>query len=97
MKIENNTIYFKSIKEMYEKELDGRKTNTVRILTLKELQDVLEKEFRHIRISMKDTDYYFTRIITDISYIYSENHSLIICIFSWNNYVKGLKGYYKHD
>lgn len=83
MKIIDNTIYFISTEEMYNKERDGLKSNTVRILSEEESKEVMETAIDYIIIIKKGSEHYFTRWITDISYLYNSEYS--IYVFSWSN------------
>ena len=87
MKIENNTIIFKSLPEFFHKEKNGLKSNTIRKISYsdpKEWMDFVDfkREFdrlpnKKIQIINAVTQESFTRRLTDISAF--EGHF----IFSW--------------
>ena len=76
----SKTICFRSSPEMYEKELSGVKTNTVRYFSEDEIIEPLEL-FDRIQIRNTHKDESFTRLITDISIIIV--NGVRIFIFSW--------------
>jgi len=88
MKIENNTIIFKSTPEYYQKEKAGLKCNTVRQITKPDEYKAFHDFYRcfeaisnkTITIINVDTEESFNRRLTDISvykncYIFSWEHS----------------------
>jgi len=87
MKIEKNTIIFKSLPEFFHKEKNGLKCNTVRtIITVNEFKEFVsfKQEFdkipnKQIQIINAVTQESFTRRLTDISAF--EGHF----IFSWEH------------
>ena len=66
MDIHDNTIYFNSEPEMFEKEITGVKRNTVRVITNNEIAAHLE-HFGQIEITNADTHIRFRRVISDIT------------------------------
>jgi len=80
MKIQNNTVVFRSMPEFYNKESVDLKRNTVRMLTKKEAECIQQNPPQFIKIhqvGMMEERNYFTRTIRDISTY--EN----LTIFSW--------------
>ena len=80
MKIQNNTVVFRSMPEFYNKESVDLKRNTVRMLTKKEAECIQQNPPKFIKIhqvGMMEKQNYFTRTIRDISTY--EN----LTIFSW--------------
>ena len=82
MKIEEDTIIFKTEGYFFDKERDGRKPNTIRIITSEEAWQLQVKEPKRIRIIEPARGEFFERDITDISCV---GHS---CgkpqfVFSW--------------
>ena len=80
MEVHDNTIYFKSEPEMFEKEITGVKRNTVRVISNNEIQAHLE-HFGRIEITNTDTHLRFSRVISDISTM--DVNGTKIFIFSW--------------
>lgn len=83
MNIIDNIIEFKSIPEYYDKEISGKKPNTVRFITDKKEYWLLKKKKRnlkYIRIYNARTKENFLRELTDISVF--ENTCYI---FSWKH------------
>lgn len=80
------SIVFKSLPEFYEKEADGRKSNTTRFVSEKE-DSIIQENFiniKYIKIKNVDERYCkesFVRRLTDISRF--KNRGRIIYIFSW--------------
>ncbi len=86
MRIERNTIIFRSTPSLYEKEESGKKPNTVRILDddAEALPVMMGKEdLTHIRIERWD-HHGFTRELTDISVV-GRLLGKTICVFSWRH------------
>lgn len=83
MKIEGDFVEFKSDKKFFEKEKDGRKPNTVRILSEDEYRSLIEQKPKKIRVANTAiASEYFERDITDISvvgHIAGKN----IAVISW--------------
>lgn len=88
MKIEGNTIIFKTVNEIYWKEQKGQKPNTARFLdTIDEIEQVvgfqaafLESGNARIRIVNADQPQYsFTRKLNDIT----QYPGKWLYIFSW--------------
>ena len=87
MKIENNTIIFKSAPEYYQKEKSGLKCNTVRQITKPDEYKAFHDFYRcfeaisnkTIKIINSESGESFLRRITDIS-IFKE-----VYIFSWEH------------
>ena len=88
MKIENNTIIFKSAPEYYQKEKSGLKCNTVRQITKPDEYKAFHYFYRYfdilhnktIKIINSESGEYFTRRLSDINtfkefYIFSWGHS----------------------
>ena len=84
MQINNKTIFFYSLPEYYDKEYNGRKSNTVRIVSEEEDALIQVSEFLdYIWITNTETTIGFNRRLTDITrFIYN---NLIIYIFSWDS------------
>jgi len=63
-------ISFKSIPEMYEKEQDGRKPNTLRKYDRSDerFEALVMKEITCIQINNTKTGEFFTRKITDVTF-----------------------------
>lgn len=89
MKIEGNTIYFKSEPEYFQKEIKGLKCNTVRWLNWDEYADLTK--FTYLidkKISISCNDRSFIRKITDISKVgFVINLHLIV--ISWKHEEEG--------
>jgi len=62
-----DTVYFKSLPEFYEKEEDGRKCNTVREMSGVEYATLVGINPENIVIQNTETSEDFIREITDIS------------------------------
>ena len=86
MRIEGNTVIFRSYPSMYEKEESGVKPNTVRILDFCEISQVIEnwKELKYIRIEEVGHDRSFTRELTDITEV-GELLGKEVFVFSWRH------------
>lgn len=84
MKIDRNIVHFKSTPEMCRKEMGGIKSNTVRLLTEEEYNDLLEHPPTKIMITNTESDLRFGRMLSDITYFRSKPiGNVIIGIFSW--------------
>ncbi len=85
MRIEGNTVIFRSMPSMYEKEESGVKPNTVRILDDDEALPIMTMgdNLTHIRIEMWKGKG-FTRELTDIS-VAGRLLGKTIYIFSWRH------------
>ena len=94
MKIQDKTIIFKSHPSYYEREVSGKKPNTVR--TLKKIEqfelDHVWHTLTHIKIINTDTQESFTRELSDISCTFVKgqdeifnNPEIKISIFSWKH------------
>ena len=86
MRIEGNTVIFRSEPSMYEVEENGKKPNTVRILDFCETSQVIENwdKLTHIRIEERGHNRSFTRELTDITDI-GELLGKNMFVFSWRN------------
>ena len=86
MRIEGNTVIFRSEPSMYEKEERGVKPNTVRILDFCEVSQVIEnwEELKYIRIEERGHNRSFTRKLTDITDI-GELLGKNMFVFSWRH------------
>ena len=87
MKIEGNTVIFKSIPEFFEKEREGIKPNTERIMPDDDFYVLLfhSPKITHIRIINSEMhDRYFNRELTDISLI-SELLGVNLVVLSWKH------------
>jgi len=93
MEIHSNVIYFKSEGWCYAKEFNGRKPNTVRLLTPEERthvelwysQHLSEGKPLFIRVINKDYEWEnFERRLTDISCI-GQILGYFVYIFSWEH------------
>jgi len=90
MKIEGDTIVFRSINPHFAKEKDGRRPNTVRILSDKETLNVLKlwnsHKLKKIRIELADfkKSDSFERELTDIS-LTGDSFGKIPVFFSWRH------------
>lgn len=87
MKIQNNTIYFKSNPLFFWREITGSKSNTIRMLTPDENEELISfveyNKYKYINICRSDdTRKEFTRAITDISKI-GELLGNTIYVISW--------------
>lgn len=88
MKIEGDTVIFKSDLVFYQKEQKGTKPNTVRILSQSE-EDQLYKvkdQLKTIRIISTETDDSFERGITDISLAILASEICRVFVFSWHHF-----------
>lgn len=80
------TIEFESLKEYFEKEVTGKKNNTVRQITEKEKTIILENlpNIKYIRIKHGGGGQSFLKELTDITFFDIHDYNLIrLCIFSW--------------
>ncbi len=86
MKIEGNTVIFRSTPSMYVKEESGVKPNTVRILDFCEVCTLLRTKgkIEYIRIEESGTERSFTRELTDITDM-GEILGKSIFVFSWRH------------
>ena len=94
MKIEGDTIVFKSYKQNYEPEERGEKCCTVRVIPDNEWQDVLDfiyafvtwqKGAIRIRITLaNDSAYYFERQITHVQILGEILYSKLL-LFCWRH------------
>ena len=86
MRIEGNTVIFRSYPSMYEVEESGVKPNTVRILDFCETSQVIENwdKLTHIRIEEVGHDRSFTRELTDITEL-GELLGKDVFVFSWRH------------
>ncbi len=87
MKIQNNTVYFKSTSVNYWKEITGHKSNTIRLLTPDENEEFISwveyNKYKYITICRSDdTTKEFTRAISDITKI-GELLGNTIYVISW--------------
>lgn len=80
MDVYDNTIYFNSDPEMFEKEITGVKRNTVRIIPDKEIE-ACEEHFGEIEIMNTETHTLFSRVLSDVSSM--DVNGTKIYIFSW--------------
>lgn len=81
-RIGHTTIHFKSKPYQYIKELEGLKTNTVRIVNDIEDEQIKQSNIDHILIEDTMAERSFSRKLTDITrFSYKD---IIIYIFSWN-------------
>lgn len=83
MKLKGDCIYFKSVPEMYRREVSGQKNNTVRIISENEHNLMRWKLIREIEITDPVNDVSFRRVVTDITEIGDLLGSRIVVI-SWN-------------
>ncbi len=85
MRIEGNTVIFRSTPSMYEKEESGKKPNTVRILDDDEALPIMTmgEDLTCIRIERWD-HHGFTRELIDISVV-GRLLGKTICVFSWRH------------
>lgn len=90
MRIENNTIFFKSESDFFRLEKMGKKSNTVRILGYEEYTKAVNVKapINRIHITnkyMRDTEPdSFERTLTDISHV-GEVLGQIMMVFSWRH------------
>ena len=90
MRIEDDTVVFKSVEGYFEKEKDGRKPNTVRILSEYEAGIIYNmwdaKRLSRIRIELRDQDKIdsFERELTDVTWAGSFLGYYIV-VFSWRH------------
>ncbi len=89
MRIEGNTVIFRSYPSMYEKEESGKKPNTVRILDSYEASQVFEnwEKLKYIRIMEEGRhtrSRSFTRELTDITEV-GELLGKEVFVFSWRH------------
>ena len=84
MKIEEDTIIFKTEGYFFDKERDGRKPNTIRIITSEEAWQLQVKEPKRIRIIEPARGEFFERELIDMSCV---GHSCgkLQFVFSWRN------------
>ena len=71
MDVHDDTIFFNSDPEMFEKEITGVKSNTVRVITNNEIKSHLEP-FGRIEITNTETHMRFRRVISDITTVEPE-------------------------
>ena len=88
MKIEGDTVLFKSTPPFFQKEQSGLKPNTVRILSEPEAEqlDKTKNQLKTIRIISTETGNSFERGITDISPAILESEKCVVFIFSWHHF-----------
>lgn len=82
----NATVEVKSTSEFFEKELSGRKNNTVRVVNSKEDKEIqkIVSNIKYITITEKTLHRTLTRKLTDITrYVPNTDTNIIIYIFSW--------------
>jgi hypothetical protein len=95
MKIESNCIKFKSEPEMYELEQRGSKPNTVRVLNLKEYNDLIKHlnvvlpglQCSQIEITNSKTGHVFRRpllSIVNVSKHFDVPVNKTMIVFSWS-------------
>ena len=80
------TIEFKSLPEIYEKEIAGIKPNTFRIVDIEEDEEIQRniKKIKYIRISNTDEVICKTSFVVEIKDITRfMTHGLIVYVFSW--------------
>ena len=77
-------IEFKSVPAMYERECQGLKSNTLRVLNETEYNEYKSVQPEYIRINKRGCDQYFIRKIADVIECYV---SLVagdhVVLFSW--------------
>lgn len=84
MRIANDTVYFFSLPDMYEREADGRKPNTVRWLNALELVELEKQRPKQINIrNVIDDLPGITRTLTDV-HIDGEVLGSTLVIFSFD-------------
>jgi len=78
-------VKFKSLPEYWEKELDNRKPNTVRVVDWedKRFQNLKENNYARIKIFNTRTNESFERIIEDITFF--STHTIELVIISWED------------
>ena len=93
MKIERDTVIFKSAPEFFQKEQKGIKPNTVRILSQPEEEQLnkVKDQLKTIKIISTETGDSFERGITDISLAILSNdsfceHECRLFVFSWHHF-----------
>ena len=87
MKIEGGTIIFKSAPEFFQKEQNGSKPNTVRILSRVEEEELYKAkdQLKTIRIVSTETGHGFERRIRDISPVVLSENCRVFTI-SWHHF-----------
>lgn len=85
MRIDGNTIYFRSTPDNYEAEKNWTKSNTVRFVNTFENGLIKGAELVHIAIENIDTNETFTRCLTDHRRYngYGVESGLVLWMFSW--------------
>ena len=94
MKIEGDTVIFKSTPSFFQKEQSGLKPNTLRTLSQSEEEQLnkVKDQLKTIRIISTETEDSFERRITDISLAMRINDSNFteneykIFVFSWHHF-----------
>ena len=89
MKIEGDTVTFKSEPWVFYREEEGKKPNTERLMTTEELETFnqrdTEEEITIIKIVHTQVpEAYFTRILTDVCVI-GDLLGLQLVVFSWEH------------
>jgi len=89
MKIKGNMITFKSKPEFFYREEEGKKSNTERLMTPKELREFQQRDIEETitQIEIVHTqvpEAYFTRPLTDVCVI-GDLLGLQLVVFSWQH------------
>ena len=86
MLIEGDTVIFKSTPLIFERERDGEKPNTTRIIDAKEWDRLLGDYPHRIRIfsTINNTQHWFERKITNISKLWEMFDKVVVTI-SWQH------------
>ena len=71
MDVHDDTIFFDSDPEIFEKEITGVKSNTVRVISNNEIEAHIE-QFGRILITNTKTHCMFSRVISDITRVKPE-------------------------
>ena len=85
MRIDGNTIYFRSTPDNHEAEKNWTKSNTVRFVDIFENGLIKGVDLVHITIENTDTSETFTRMLTDYRQYNGSGveRGLVLYIFSW--------------
>ncbi len=89
MKIEGNTVTFKSKPDFFYREEEGKKPNTERLMSIAEFEDFKqrdrEEEITQIKIAHTQVpEAHFTRSLTDVCVI-GDLLGLLLVVFSWEH------------
>ena len=95
MKIDGDTIFFKSTPDFFYREEEGKKPNTTQVISEKEWYELVEmdakEEIRYIKVEHPQVpESNFTRELTDVC-IVGDILGFYLVVFSWKHKVEVLK------